>query len=480
VIRDKKAIVAIIIFLISGLTNYYIQQKNIQILKTSFPEKIRFSQSIKTQDDWSYISPIQNYIQKNQWKEASYGKNSYFKRSPGYPWFIGLFILKDKKLTQQNLKTLIGIQIILQALIPVLLFLLFLQFKIQFSISIFASILWGILPSFNGFTNYTLTESIAPFFVTFFIYLILGKQKWKIYLSVIILAYLIILKPVFLPFILCYFFIIKPFNFKTIGFYIIISVLPLTIWKIRCYSIDKQSIDLHPIYHPQNKNVFRLPHQKIFDLVKLYNPNGKEYHEWINKLETKAKQNQPINWQEALSIFPKNVITLINKKKLKQSILYYYQSLSEIKTYASKGIYSSKEIRVANDFKIYQKKISRSFPITSYIVTPIIVLKNMIIHSNLNLYIFQHHFRNQIWMESLRLFALLLHCIIFIIAFLNLFLCKKHRVFIAFLIPLSIILIYFVFIQRALEERYTYPFLGILYFSSFISIMKSRKNKKIQ
>ncbi len=477
-IRDKKVIAAIFIFLISGFTNYFIQKHNLEILHNNFPEKTRFSQSIKTQDDWSYISPIQNYLQKNEWRENSFGNSSYFKRSPGYPWFIGVFISSDKKITPQNIQKLIGAQIILQALVPVLLFLLFVQLKISFVTAFLVSIIWGILPTFNGFTNYTLTESIAPFFLVLFIYLANGKQKWKMYVSTFVLAYLIVLKPIFLPFVISYFFVLKPFNLKMVSLCILLSVLPLSIWKIRSYHIDTQSIHLHPIYHPQNQNVFRLPHQEIFELVKLYNPNGENFHDWIAQLEKSAQQNQSINWTKALSIFPKNVQELLGEKNLKKTIYTYHESLKEIHLYAQKGIYSPKEITVVNDFKKYQNIFISTYPFTSYIVTPIQVAKEMILHSNLNLYIFQHYYRNQFWMELLRFTSLLIHALLFILPIIGLFFWKQNLPFIPFLIPTFLICIYFIFVQRALEERYTYPFLALLYLQSIIILIKLKFREK--
>jgi len=478
VILDKKVLASVIIFLISGFTNYFIQYHNLEILHKNFPEKTRYSKSIITQDDWSYISPIQNYLQENEWKENSFGNASYFKRSPGYSWFIGIFIGLDKKITPHNIQKLIGAQIILQALIPVFIFLIFIQINISLITAIIASLIWGILPTFNGFTNYILTESITPFFLTLFIYLAIGKQKWKIYLSAITLGYLIIVKPIFIPFIFSYLFFIKNFNIKTVSLCILISILPFSIWKIRCYNIDQQSINLHPIYHPQNQNVYRLPHKEIFELVKLYQPNGKNYHEWVAKMEKNAQQNLDIEWLEALSIFPENILYSIGEKNIKKSLYNYHESLKEISFYAQKGNYSPKEISVVKDFKNYQMKIISSYPFTSFLISPGKVAKEMIIHSNLNLYIFQHQYRNQFWMETLRFLSLSIHVLLFILPIIGLLFWKQNLNFIPFLIPIFIIFIYFIFIQRALEERYTYPFLAYLYIQSIFILIKFNFLKK--
>lgn len=474
-IRDKKVLVAVIIFLISGFSNYFIQNHNLEILHKNHPEKTRFSKSIITQDDWSYISPIQNFLQKKEWRENSFGNSGYFKRSPGYPWFIGIFICSDKKITPHNIQKLVGAQIILQAIIPVLLFFIFLQINITFLTAMIVSIIWGILPTFNGFTNYVLTESITPFFVTLFMFFATGKQKWKIYLSAIVLSYLILVKPIFLPFIFSYIFLVKNFKFKILSLCILISILPFTIWKIRCYNIDHQSIYLHPIYHPQNQTVYRLPHQEIFELVKMYQPNGEKYHDWVKNMEKNAKQNQSINWDLTLSIFPKNVQELVGEKNLKNSLYNYYESLKEIEFYAQKGKYSAKELIVVNNFKNYKQKFISAYPFASFVITPIQVAKEMIFHSNLNLYIFQHYYRNQIWMEFLRLLSYIIHCSLFLFPIIGLIFWNNKSSLHPILIPILLTFLYFTIVQRALEERYTYPFLAILYIQS-IHVLFTIKN----
>ena len=118
-------------------------------------------------------------------------------------------------------------------------------------------------------------------------------------------------------------------------------------------------------------------------------------------------------------------------------------------------------------------------PFTSLVYTPIQVAKEMILHSNLNLYIFQHHYRNQFWMEALRFISLFIHVLVFILPIIGLFIWKQNLPFIAFLIPTILICIYFIFVQRALEERYTYPYLALLYCISVITLIKIKNYKKI-
>lgn len=479
-IRDKKVIFGVLIFIISSFSNYFIQRYNIHFQEQNQPEKIRFHQSIITQDDWSYISPIENFLQLNIWKENSFGNNSYFKRTPGYSWFIGIFIKDSKKITPHNLKILIGAQICLQALVPVILFFLFIQFKLNLNISFYSSLFFGVLPTFNGFTNYTLTESISPFLVIAFVYFALGDKKWKIILSALILAYLILVKPVFSPLILSYLFCLKPFNFKTFIILMLVGILPFCIWKIRSYQIDKQSISIHPIYHSQNKSVYRLPHKAIYELVKLYQPNGKMYHEWIAKMENNIAQNKPLASEIAMEIFPKDFILKIGKKQFNQSVQDFYQTLVQKNIYAQKGVYSTLEVKVAKEFENYRKQFITHYPIQSYIFTPLKVAKDMIFHSNLNLYIFQHQFRGILVMEIFRLISLIVHCSIFFIPILGWIVFKQNYFLNTFILTSGLIFLYFIIIQRGLEERYTYPFIVLWYAQSIYTliILKNYINSK--
>ena len=99
----------------------------------------------------------------------------------------------------------------------------------------------------------------------------------------------------------------------------------------------------------------------------------------------------------------------------------------------------------------------------------------MIFHSNLNLYIFQHYYRNQIWMEFLRLLSYIIHCSLFLFPIIGLIFWNNKSSLHPILIPILLTFLYFTIVQRALEERYTYPFLAILFIQS-IHVLFTIKN----
>jgi hypothetical protein len=92
-----------------------------------------------------------------------------------------------------------------------------------------------------------------------------------------------------------------------------------------------------------------------------------------------------------------------------------------------------------------------------YAETPAKVAYKMVFHSNLNAYFFQHQGRGIWGVEALRLLCLLLHVIALASSILWIWVKGWER---WFFVGISLYLLYLIFVQRGLEERYTYPLLG--------------------
>jgi len=94
----------------------------------------------------------------------------------------------------------------------------------------------------------------------------------------------------------------------------------------------------------------------------------------------------------------------------------------------------------------------------SWLVVPIQVSENLIIHSNLSLYMFQKPLRGNLLIEILRWISLLVHLFIYLFAFVFLFRKKSPRS-IAIWLPAILFFLYLIFVQRGIEERYMLPYL---------------------
>ena len=99
-------------------------------------------------------------------------------------------------------------------------------------------------------------------------------------------------------------------------------------------------------------------------------------------------------------------------------------------------------------------------PLRYHVLVPLHVLRTLIAHSNLNLYLFQHTLRGHWWMELLRWCSALAH----ITLLLGVFLAPWWRMDATVrgaAFGAALYVIYLAYVQRGVEERYTLPVLHL-------------------
>lgn len=467
-----------LIFIICFITQWTINQKNISNLN-NFGIETRLNQTVITADDYSYLNPVENYLNTGVWKESKTGDNAYYQRSPGYGLFCLPFLNFESR--SKGLFYLKLTQNILQSFIPVLIFYFLLYISFSKKLAIIAAILFGISPNLNGFIFYTLTEGITPIIITLLFVLSYksyqDSNKKITILASATLGFLILTRPVFAIlslFLITSFIQMKLKEISTIIASLLIAISPISIWQIRNYKLSNELTNLHPIYSPSNNSVFRLPHQSIYNLIKQFNPNGANYHDWINKLNTASINDfEYQNIDKPLSIFNESSINLFTKDTLNKYTKLYYQSLNEIKHNSIEKKYSENEILITKKFiSLKQDYISEHW-FESNIFTPIKVFKDLVFHSNLNLYQFQHTYRGNWFIEGLRYISFTIHVAIFIFPILIFLLFrKKIGRKVIWITPALLYMFYLCYFQRGIEERYTYPILGYLYLINFLFLKK--------
>jgi hypothetical protein len=98
----------------------------------------------------------------------------------------------------------------------------------------------------------------------------------------------------------------------------------------------------------------------------------------------------------------------------------------------------------------------------AWLVGPARVAEELILHSNLSLYLIQKPLRGNFLIEALRWLSLLVHLFIYLFALVFLF-RKKSPWSISIWLPATLFLLYLLFIQRGIEERYMLPYLVPLF-----------------
>lgn len=474
-----------IAFAINELNLYHLKLDGIQL---------REGQTVVTNDDIGYLKPFKTYYAHGSLYLSDIQKYSSVVRSPGYGiiYYVSLRISgSENALGIQKL-----IQLILFSISVYCLFFISLYITNNKWPAIIVSILYGIIPIGMGFLYYTLTEAISPAFVIIYVFFLFKayyhkRRKYKVFyyfIASVLLSYLILIRPfagifgIALPF-----FILKDHSlnanmFKSILhllFFGMVSLSMIFIWQLRSYHLLGHRISLHPIYQNELPGVFRKNHLAIWNFYKGWESNGAHFHQTILPF-----WNASINGDTSHLItnkivdkLPCHVKNFFGDKRLIEGFTSYQKSIYAQKEYYDKQLLMPSELlpeekQTIEIFKQFENEYKKDFFLNYHFVTPINVLKNMIFHSNLSMYIFQKTFRNQWWMESLRYMAFFIHIFAFLSILVQVFWERNFLQKMIFGIIPFLYVCYLAYFQRGIEERYTLPLLPIILSGLVLSLNK--------
>lgn len=428
--------------------------------------------SVKTADDASYLRPVKNYLESGEWKNNSDGIQSYYTRTPGYSLFCFPYYALFSE--RNAISLIVFTQCFWIALMAGLMYLMMLKWGINNLAATTLSLALGIIPSFSGYVFYTLTEGLTPVLIFMLLVLYVKKKHSIVSLlaTALVFGYLFLTRPVFASFgllLLPVIFSYKTTFYKRITLGVASAILafgPMTMWEIRNHRLGKtfEGVEnLHSIYSPSNNSVWRAPHQAIYGLVKQFEISSQAYHTWTHVIENKARLDQTISSKD-LAIFDEQSIKLFGEDSLLNCVEIYRQTISEAPVFAEKNTYSDKEMQLVNQFLNFKTTYQNEYPLTAYVKTPSKVLKSILWQSHLNLYQYWHTYKRTWWIKPLSYFTSLLHLTIYLFPLLILLwkpkLIKQHWPLIA---AVGSYLAYLIFVQRGLEQRYTYPLLPVFY-----------------
>jgi hypothetical protein len=468
---------------------------NITILSHYLSEKVRLHETVLTSDDLVYIKPVVNFVAGKGWTDGSIGRQQYFSRPPGYSlFFLPFYVLFGLK---KGLLFLKFTQLFLFSLSSVCFLKILDKWKANAVFSFIASCIYGVFPIASGFVFYTLTEAITPALLLFSIYFLQKANKnginttRNLLKAVLLMAILLLIRPVFLFYLLSLLVIIFRMHQDFISIkkrmqraflYGLLAIFPLLCWEIRVVSICKEFPGLYPVYDKEVNTIYRPTHRAIWEFGKCWGISGKEFHEhigpvWEQVIYPDSIQGDPVG--EFIATIPQNVVVELGEKSIRKAFESYqetvaYQRVFYLKKHKLPSDYSLKEQQAVQLFTTLTQQYISNHWMNYYVYVPFIYLKEMSFHSNLNLYVFQHTWRGNFVMETTRFFSLLIHFSSFILLFLSLFL--RNISFISRLLSFSTIcyVLFLAFYFRELEERYTLPILPIMLLISFDFIIHSK------
>jgi hypothetical protein len=476
-----------IICLLSFFTAFTYNEINLNKLPK---EKIREYQTVITNDDNSYLSPAQNYLQLGEWKSDAIGKQAYFVRPPGY----GIFYLSLLKLTNST-NTLLLLKLIQYLLFSFSIYWFYYIIRSLIKseyISLIISGVYGLTPFAIGFLSYTLTEGITPALTLLFIYILFKAnesftQKKILYtLSALCLSYILIVRPqigfigILLPI-----FLVKEYYSKnklqltlSLILFGIISFSSMAAWQVRNHNITDNYTGLHSIYYPDNNSIYRPTLKEYWNFVGCWAQEGHIAHSYIVPMWSAATKGDTseLYIKNAIQTFPTRIINFYGKRRLTRVFRNYQKATLNQKKYldnetAMPLIIPSIELEVIKDFKQLTTEYKKEFWLDYHIISPLRVFKTIAFHSNLSLHIFQHTLRGNWPMEAIRILFFGIHSLSFLGVFISLILWKYldwKQTSIAF--TLFIYILFLCYFQRGIEERYTLPTLPLLMISVVVTL----------
>jgi len=447
---------------------------NREYLLNEVPTMLRAKISVVSADDPSYLAAASNFLEYKEWKDNSVGKVAYVLRSPGYGMLAVLFfyLFGDTN----GLFALICFQVLFWSLavsfIPLLSSLLGLNRKTAYLLSYFVA----LMPMFSGFLSYTLTEGLTPslvlLFYTALFYSVKVDRKYFI-LSGLLLGFCFLIRPALLVLIFSYLPFIKG-SFKSVSLAMVCALLPLLIWQTRVQRITGD-FDLHPIYQPDAADLYRPLHSAIWDFHKMTGQTGFEFHATVKQLwlASRNEMSKHKSVQNVVSSLHPSVLESIDEAELQTFYSNYVDILKSQQPYFDSRTPILDSIKGEESLIIQARKLRSQYVLDhlfrACVIVPLEVLKKATVHSNLSMYIFQKTLRGNLLIEFLRWLSLITHVSIFALAVFGLLICRDPRNY-SLLIPGVVFLLYLIFVQRGIEERYMLPFLTPLLLVSISTI----------
>jgi hypothetical protein len=466
----------VILALIGTVLAVIIQEVNYYNLKGDFPAKKGL---LTSADEASYLVPPVNFMDSGVWKDNSIGKSSYVQRPPGY----GMLYFVTHLFGRENSFFILKVFQISCFFLSVFLFAFVLKDYLGLSESwtIISTIPFAILPCFNGFMYYTLSESITPFLVLLSLYsgvqfVLKNNQKW-IWIYCCTAAFLILVRPqlLFVPLLITLFSLFRNRGFKG-ATYVWIVFVPFLMWYARTVSITKEFSSIHPIYSVTNTSLYRPIHHSLCDLFRVWEADGAQFHSIVFLLN---KPDSSFDAQEVVQLLP-----ISKRERIMPLLLQYREVQIMVQDFIQREgdiqINLQAELDLMEQLKQTRRQLINETPFEYYFATPFKSLKRLSLSSHLNLKLFQIDFRGNFWVEVLRwvCFLLILSTFICTICIAPFFALRNKDWALFGLIGFIIAyLFYLCFIQRMNEERYITPILPLMFILFVYSIQCFLKQK---
>ena len=433
-------------------------------------------------DNEYYISPPDNFLAGKGWRRTeAVGPAANFRRVPGYSLLYfscvslfgpntGLFILKYFQLFLFAL-SVIAIHGICT-----------LYFGSQ--TALWVTGLYGFTPFFSSFTAFTLTESITPSLMVFYLFFLAKAQhttdlkKTMSYMAAsFFIGAAILTRPymgiagILLPaFIIMDYKRDIPALMKNLVVCGCLPVLMIAGWGMRNYLSTGEPVMLEKAYHPTSIDRFKPEFRGLFRFVKSWGEDGTFFNTYQLPMWAAARMGDTgfVHIRKTIDAWPENVVAQFGEKRLTDVLRKYQEASLAQHPYIMEmkpmpGTWLPVQIEAEEMFNTLTEEFRSEHPVEAYVIAPFRYLKRMVVHSNTShIFLFQEPFRGNIILNGMRYFLALLHFLLYVSIPMAIFKARRNlRLLFIAAVPV-IAIIFFCFFHREVEQRYMLPFLPLV------------------
>jgi hypothetical protein len=449
---------------------------NIAVMRVS-PEAAAFVRpggSILTPDDASYLQAVEKLLGHRPDMQNAAAAQRPILRPPGYGLWYGLARLAlppdaaiAALLLFQGLLFAFGVALLHEALMA---------HRIAPAIRIPLLIALAVLPTFHGFLFHTLSEGVTPALALILLCTALlasaGRRYW-LFAGCFIWSLLIVTRPVlaWAGMALIPALVQQSRNLLRVAAVIVLCALPTALWWTSNCLRAGRMVGLHPVYQPDDPGINRPTHAAFWNLAKSWGASGSDFHFAMETAFRAALHGDTgvVHAERFIAMAPSGSLTYTQRAAL----LDAHRSWQRFNCLQLASAMASAQGTIRSTTDAEQAIIQQLNAVTAewrsqhffhhHVLVPLRVLKQLVAHSNLNLYVFQHRWRGHPAMEVLRWSSAILHVLLLCAVPLALLLRVPPEVRWT-AAGACAYLLYLAYVQRGVEERYTLPvlFIGVV------------------
>lgn len=448
---------------------------NLEVLRRTpgLDHLLREGTTIATADDPSYLRPVEDLLSPSTDAAGAQGPQL---RTPGYGlWYLLARLVFPPPLALTALKLF---QYLLFGVSVGLVHHVLLRYGLSVELAHGTVAVMAVLPMFPGFLFHTLTEGVTPalcigVWAAAMCYAQQGQRGWLV-AGAVLWSLLVLTRPVLvwagLPLLLAAWTTSSgPIRMKRLLLILTLGLLPTGLWWMRNAAAAGGPVSLHPVYSANAPGLFRPTHEAFWDLAKSWGARGDRFHSamvpafeqaLIGRIDTSAAEAY-------LATAPAGHLSAREQQQVRALFLQWAAFTRDRQGPAARNVTTGlvglqpEEQRIIQGVEEVTANYRRTHPFHVHVVVPLQVLRVMVAHSNLNLYMFQHTYRGHWWMEALRWFCAALHLLLFAALPLLVILRGVPPPARATALGALLYLGYLAYVQRGVEERYTLPVLHL-------------------